>query len=51
MGKPDKRQEMELLSGGFTVPQIIIDGAPIGGSDELFELDKSGKLVSLLGIK
>ncbi len=51
MGKPDKRKEMESLSGGFTVPQIIIDGTPIGGSDELVELDKSGKLVSLLGIK
>ena len=51
MGKPDKRKEMESLSGGFTVPQIIIDGTPIGGSDALVELDKSGKLVSLLGIK
>ena len=51
MGKPDKRHEMESLSGGFTVPQIFIDGKPIGGSDELTELDKSGRLSDLLRIE
>ena len=51
MGKPDKRREMESLSGGFTVPQIFINGDPIGGSDELVELEKSGKLNSLLGME
>ncbi len=51
MGKPDKRREMESLSGGFTVPQIFIDGNPIGGSDELVELERSGGLSNLFGIE
>ena len=37
-------QEMKSLTGGRTVPQIIIDGAPIGGFTELVELDRAGKL-------
>lgn len=44
----DKRARMEKLSGGRTVPQIIIDGEPIGGFDELYELDASGQLDELL---
>jgi glutaredoxin 3 len=35
--------------GRYTVPQIFIDGRPIGGSDELAELDRSGELDRLLG--
>jgi glutaredoxin 3 len=31
-----------------TVPQIFIDGKPIGGSDELHALDASGELEKLL---
>jgi glutaredoxin 3 len=39
------------VSGGRrTVPQIFIDGAPIGGCDELHELDRRGKLLSMVGI-
>jgi glutaredoxin 3 len=30
------------------VPQIFIDGVSIGGSDELHELDASGKLDAML---
>jgi glutaredoxin len=30
------------------VPQIFIDGAHIGGSDELYDLDQSGRLAALL---
>ncbi|MBT4426124.1 MAG: glutaredoxin, partial [Rhodospirillaceae bacterium] len=30
MGKPGLRREMEARSGGYTVPQIFIDGKPIG---------------------
>lgn len=51
LGQPEKRHEMETLSRGFTVPQIFINGNPIGGSDELAELEKSGKLDNLLGIE
>jgi glutaredoxin 3 len=32
------------------VPQIFIDGAHVGGSDELAALDRAGKLDPLLGL-
>lgn len=36
----NKRSEMtQRSSGGRTVPQIFIDGKPIGGCDELFGLE------------
>ena len=37
-------QEMRNLTGRSTVPQIVIDGKPIGGYTELVELDMEGKL-------
>lgn len=37
-------QEMRNLSGGYTVPQILIDGTPIGGYTDLVEWDRAGKL-------
>lgn len=46
----DKRKEMEERSGGHTVPQIFIDGKPIGGCDDLFELDFDGDLDAMLGV-
>ena len=45
---PELRQEMEELSQRHTVPQIFIDGQPIGGCDELEALDRSGQLDTLL---
>ncbi len=45
---PQKRSEMEQLSGRRTVPQIFINEKSIGGFDDLSALDKSGKLDSLL---
>ncbi|MCD6039043.1 MAG: grxC [Gammaproteobacteria bacterium] len=42
-----KREEMERLSGRRTVPQIFINGHPIGGYDDLFALSQSGKLDNL----
>ena len=41
---PTLEQEMRDLTGGTTVPQILIDNTPIGGFTELVELDKAGKL-------
>jgi glutaredoxin 3 len=38
------RQKLLDLTGGWTVPQILIDGQPIGGYTELWRLDKSGEL-------
>ncbi len=46
---PARRAEMaERAGGGWTVPQIFIDGQAIGGSDELVKLDRSGRLDALL---
>ncbi len=48
-GDPALRQQMTERSGGArTVPQIFIDGKPIGGSDELAALEQSGELDRLL---
>ncbi len=45
----DKKSEMIQRAGGrTTVPQIFIDGRHIGGCDELFALQSSGKLAQLL---
>jgi len=51
MMDPAKRQEMtERSGGGRTVPQILIDGRPVGGCDDLHDLDRQGRLDPLLGI-
>jgi glutaredoxin 3 len=47
-GDPVGRRKMIERSGGYTVPQIFIDGTAIGGSDELHMLDREGKLDPLL---
>jgi glutaredoxin 3 len=41
---PAFRRRLEELTGGWTVPQILIDGTPIGGYAELWRLDASGQL-------
>jgi glutaredoxin 3 len=41
---PVFRQSLHELTGGWTVPQIVIGGKPIGGFTELWRLDKSGQL-------
>jgi glutaredoxin 3 len=35
-------------TGGYTVPQVVVDGRPIGGYTELARLDREGRLVELL---
>jgi len=43
------RQVMTERAGGRTsVPQIFINGQHIGGCDELYSLDRDGKLDPLL---
>ncbi|HET7555505.1 MAG TPA: glutaredoxin domain-containing protein [Gaiellaceae bacterium] len=44
---PDFRRRLMELTGGWTVPQIVIDGRPIGGYTELWQLDRSGELERL----
>lgn len=42
------REEMVGKSGGRrTVPQIFINGQHVGGCDDLYALDKAGKLDAL----
>lgn len=47
-GNPELRKTMEELTGGYTVPQILINDKPIGGCDDLFALHQSGDLQALL---
>ena len=46
--EPGRRAEMQQKSGRYTVPQIWIGGRHVGGSDELQDLDDSGRLDQLL---
>jgi glutaredoxin 3 len=48
-GDPSRRSEMERLSRRRTVPQIFIDGKPVGGFDDVRALDATGELDRLLG--
>jgi glutaredoxin 3 len=43
-----RRERMVEESGRRTVPQIFINGVPIGGFEELRTLDKDGELDRLL---
>ena len=37
------REDLEKITGGRTVPQIVIDDTPIGGYKDLITLDSEGK--------
>ena len=41
---PDFRRTLQRLTGGWTVPQIVLDDRPIGGYTELRGLARSGEL-------
>jgi glutaredoxin 3 len=41
---PAFRHKLFDLTGSWTVPQILIDGRPIGGYTELWRLDREGRL-------
>jgi len=46
---PEKRAEMQRrIPGARTIPQILINDKPIGGCDDLYALDRAGKLDELL---
>jgi glutaredoxin 3 len=50
MGGP-KREEMRArVPGAVTVPQILVNDEPVGGSDDIHALDRAGKLDPLLGL-
>lgn len=49
MRQPQKRAEMmKRANGGRTVPQIFIGGTHVGGCDDLYALDRAGKLDPML---
>jgi glutaredoxin 3 len=39
---PERCCELEALTGGKSVPQLVIDGRPIGGFADLAALDRAG---------
>lgn len=48
-GNDGARERMEALTNGRTVPQVVINDTPVGGFDELYEMEQSGELDRLLG--
>tara|TARA_X000001036_G_C20682330_1_gene806363 strand:+ start:1560 stop:1814 length:255 start_codon:yes stop_codon:yes gene_type:complete len=40
------REDLFNITGGRTVPQIVVDGETIGGYDNLTDLDSNGLLIS-----
>ncbi|WP_210358845.1 glutaredoxin 3 [Sphingomonas beigongshangi] len=48
LGGPKRAEMIDRANGRTTVPQIFIDGAHIGGSDDLAALDGRGGLDPLL---
>lgn len=47
-GGPNRDEMLVRSNGRTTVPQIFIGGAHVGGCDDLFALDKAGKLDAML---
>lgn len=46
---PQRKQEMMQRAGGrHTVPQIFIGGAHVGGCDDLYALERAGRLDAML---
>jgi glutaredoxin len=39
------RDDLYDLTGGRTVPQIVINEKPVGGYGDLLKLDREGKLI------
>ena len=45
----DSRRRLVGLTGRYTFPQILIGETPIGGYDDLKELDDAGRLDPMIG--
>lgn len=49
LAQPDRKAEMvKRANGGRTVPQIFVGDIHVGGCDDLYALDRAGKLDGLL---
>ena len=47
-GGPKREEMIQRANGRTTVPQIFIDGFHVGGCNDLFALERDGKLDALL---
>ena len=50
MGGEKRAEMLERVPGAMTVPQILIGGQPVGGSDDIHALDRQGRLDAMLGL-
>ena len=50
MGGPKRAEMLERAPGATTVPQIFVNDQGLGGCDDVYALDRAGKLDPLLGI-
>ena len=50
LGGPKRLEMLQRAQGRSTVPQIFIDDRHVGGSDDLYELERSGRLDPLLNV-
>lgn len=50
LGGPKRAEMLQRVPGALTVPQILIGGTAVGGSDDLHTLDRAGKLDPMLGL-
>ena len=48
-GSAARMQARERSGGRTSVPQIFIDGKPVGGCDDIYALERAGRLDALLG--
>ena len=44
---PEGRAELVRRTGMMTFPQVVIDGEPVGGYQELIRADRAGRLAEL----
>ncbi|MEJ5864536.1 glutaredoxin 3 [Pseudomonas farsensis] len=47
-GKPQVRAQMSQKAGATSVPQIWVGSMHVGGCDDLYALERAGKLDALL---
>ena len=47
-GGPKRTEMLERANGRTSVPQIFIDGRHVGGCNDLYALEREGKLNELL---
>ena len=44
----ESRQQLVRITGRYTLPQVIVDGMPLGGWDDLRRLEEKGELEKVL---